>query len=387
MGVKIREKPRSSGVWWVFINHNGQRKSKKIGEKRLAKKVADQIDARLKLGDYCMSEKRFVEYAHTWITEHAPTDYKESTLIDYKAILENYVLPQFGNTSVAQINRLMVKKYLKQKVKDGISTHLADKIKAVISNVMNLAIDGGVITMNPTHRLGNIYGKSKLDSKGESSLKIDPLTRDELTLLLDTFRKHFPKHFPLVLTLSLTGVRLGEVLALKWGDIDFNSRFIDVQRSFSRGKFLSTPKNGKSRRVDMSLQLTEILWRLKHERQKEFDEMPEWVFPNEVGKLINPNNWRRRIFNKALDIAELRQIKIHLLRHTYSSLLIQAGESLAYVRDQLGHSSIKITVDTYGHLIPGANKQAVDKLDDIIPSAPNHTLYAPSNKKDSAIVG
>ena len=235
---------------------------------------------------------------------------------------------------------------------------------------MNLAVDDSIISVNPTHRLGNIYGKNKLDSKGESSRKIDPLTRDELTLLLNTFREHFSKHFPLALTLSFTGVRLGEALALKWGDIDFNSRFIDVQRSFSRGKFLSTPKNGKSRRVDMSLQLTETLWRLKHERQKECDDVLEWVFPNEVGNLINPNNWRRRIFYKALEKAELRQIRIHDLRHTYASLLIQAGESLAYVRDQLGHSSIKITVDTYGHLVPGANKQAVDKLDDVVNSAP-----------------
>jgi integrase len=58
------------------------------------------------------------------------------------------------------------------------------------------------------------------------------------------------------------------------------------------------------------------------------------------------------------------------LRHTFATLLLQQGESLAYVRDQLGHSSIKITVDTYGHLVPGGNRQAVDKLDDDIPAAP-----------------
>jgi len=59
----------------------------------------------------------------------------------------------------------------------------------------------------------------------------------------------------------------------------------------------------------------------------------------------------------------LRQIRIHDLRHTFASLLIQQGESLAYVKDQLGHHSIRITVDTYGHLVPGGNRQAVDKLD------------------------
>jgi integrase len=65
-----------------------------------------------------------------------------------------------------------------------------------------------------------------------------------------------------------------------------------------------------------------------------------------------------------LEKAGIRRVRFHDLRHTYASLLIQQGESLAYVRDQLGHSSIQLTVDTYGHLIPSANRAAVDRLDD-----------------------
>ena len=88
--------------------------------------------------------------------------------------------------------------------------------------------------------------------------------------------------------------------------------------------------------------------------------------------------------NKALKKAGLRRIRIHDLRHTYASLLIQAGESLAYVRDQLGHHSIKVTVDIYGHLDPEGNKQAVDKLDDVLPmhlDAPSPHPAPPENKQ------
>jgi len=92
--------------------------------------------------------------------------------------------------------------------------------------------------------------------------------------------------------------------------------------------------------------------------------MPEWIFVNEKGKSLDARNWRKRVFKKALEKAGLRAIRIHDLRHTYASLLIQGGESLAYVRDQLGHQSIKMTVDIYGHLAPEGNKEAVDKLDD-----------------------
>jgi integrase len=70
--------------------------------------------------------------------------------------------------------------------------------------------------------------------------------------------------------------------------------------------------------------------------------------------------------SKLLTDAKLRWIRFHDLRHTYATLLIAQGESLAYVRDQLGHHSIQITVDTYGHLVPGGNRQAVDRLDDAV---------------------
>ena len=76
------------------------------------------------------------------------------------------------------------------------------------------------------------------------------------------------------------------------------------------------------------------------------------------------------MFSKVLEKAQLQRVRFHDLRHTFASLLIAQGESLAYVRDQFGHASIELTVDTYGHLIPGANRQAVDRLDDGPTDAP-----------------
>jgi hypothetical protein len=89
-----------------------------------------------------------------------------------------------------------------------------------------------------------------------------------------------------------------------------------------------------------------------------------WVFPNRQGKPPDANNFNHRLWRPLLEKAELRRIRFHDLRHTYASLLIAQGESLAYVKDQLGQSSIKITVDLYGHLVPGANRGAVERLAD-----------------------
>ena len=91
--------------------------------------------------------------------------------------------------------------------------------------------------------------------------------------------------------------------------------------------------------------------------------MSDWIFPSRVGAPLEPNRVREAFF-LALKHAKLRRIRFHDMRHTFASWLIANGESLVYVKEQLGHHSIQITVDTYGHLIPGANRKAVNALDD-----------------------
>jgi integrase len=91
--------------------------------------------------------------------------------------------------------------------------------------------------------------------------------------------------------------------------------------------------------------------------------MSDWVFPSRVGAPLEPNRVREAFF-LALKQAKLRRIRFHDMRHTFASWLIANGESLVYVKERLGHHSIQITVDTYGHLIPGANRKAVNALDD-----------------------
>ena len=162
-------------------------------------------------------------------------------------------------------------------------------------------------------------------------------------------------------------MRLGELLALQWGDLDLHGRLITVERNYTHGR-VSTPKNGESRRVDMSVELQTALRDLYTERQLEaaankWDTMPKWIFCNASGELLDPDNLRKRVFYDLLDKGKLRKIRFHDLRHTYASLLLQQGESPVYVKEQMGHSSIQVTVDIYGHLIPGGNKAAVDRLD------------------------
>jgi len=211
-----------------------------------------------------------------------------------------------------------------------------------------------------------VLRRNRLDD-GARREKADYLTRDEVAQLLATCREHFSAWEPFVLCFVRTGVRIGEGVALQWQDVDFNARFAKIERNLVDGK-VTTPKSGKARRVDLSAQLTETLRLLLVERKREtlrrgWGEMPTWVFINESGNPVDPDNFRKRVWPKILGKAGLRTIRTHDMRHTYASLLIQNGESLAYVQEQMGHHSIRVTVDTYGHLVPGGNKAAVDRLD------------------------
>ena len=94
--------------------------------------------------------------------------------------------------------------------------------------------------------------------------------------------------------------------------------------------------------------------------------MEELAVQSPVGTQIDPSNLRK-LFNRLWTEAQLRRVRFHDLRHSFASLLLQNGESLTYVKEQMGHSSINVTVDIYGHLVPSGNRQAVDKLDDALP--------------------
>ena len=118
----------------------------------------------------------------------------------------------------------------------------------------------------------------------------------------------------------------------------------------------------------MSRQLGDELRYLRVERAKEalrkgWGDVPEWVFCNEDGRPLWRSDFERRVFHKLLTKANLRRVRCHDLRHTFASRLLQNGESPAYVKEQMGHHSIKVTVDIYRHLVPGSNRAAVDRLD------------------------
>ncbi|MBI3246534.1 MAG: site-specific integrase [Deltaproteobacteria bacterium] len=365
MAVKVRQK---DGKWWVFIDHHGKRKAKCIGDKRAAEQLKARLDAKIALGEFALDDQQerrlFAPYFRAWLDTYARAHCKDSTVAGYATAFRVYLLPRFGEQDITEISREAIKKLAYEMLAQGKSRSYVKATLAPLSEMFNHAIEDGHLTVNPALR---ILRHSRTEV-GEKTERMTFLTREELKHFLRSCRQHVAQWYPFVLLLARTGLRIGEAVALQWGDLDFHSGFIAVQRNWVDG-ILTTPKPGKWRKVDMSQQLAATLKVLHIERKKEtlrkgWKETPAWVFTSTTGTMMDPDNFRARDWPKLLAKAEMRQCRIHDLRHTYASLLIQQGESLAYVKEQLGHHSIRVTVDTYGHLVPGGNRAAVDRLDD-----------------------
>ena len=365
MGVKIRE---WKGAWWVFINHHGTRKARRIGTgetgKKAAKQVAQQIQARLALGQTALPARESLtlhDYAETWL-EHVRQVRKHTTHADYKKRLAQWILPALGALQLPDITRERVRAMVTDQLNQQLSPKTVSNNVRVLSSLLSQAMEDGLIPVNVALKPG------KFLPKVSRRRKVNPFTREEASIFLAAAKRYALPYYPLFLCALRTGLRLGELLALQWGDLDFRGRYLLVQRNYTHGQ-VTTPKSGEVRRVDMSRELTQVLEDLRLDRQLQastngWGGLPEWVFCNEAGGLMDPDNLRHRAFYALLRASGLRKIRFHDLRHTFASLLLQQGESPVYVKEQMGHSSIAITVDLYGHLIPGGNRQAVDRLDE-----------------------
>ena len=386
MGVKVRQKIKGRGKpWWVFVSHNRQRTSKMVGDKKAADEVASQIQAKIKLGEFNFDEEKpvptFKEYSKTFLEGYSMLNHKQSTRDSYNDVLSLHILPFFGKMCLNEIGRKNIKDFLYQKQQGTLSSGTIRIIRAYLSCILSQAADDEIIFVNPASKTGR-YIKAT-----EGQKDIEPYTWEEKAKFEKAALRHFPRYYPLFVCALRTGMREGELIALEPGDIDFNGGFIEVRRNCVRGN-VTTPKNGKSRRVDMSNQLADVLKNHLTDRKKEalkkgWGKTPGWLFYNESGGMIDPANLRKRVFYKCLEKTGLRRIRLHDLRHTYATLRISKGDNIADVSKQLGHHSIKITIDTYYHWMPGSSKSEVDQLDSetapiCTPTAPSHDS---ANKK------
>jgi integrase len=393
MGVKVREKVKGSKVYWLFIDHASKRRAKRVGDKKAAELAATQIRAKLAEGDISALSPApalvptFAEYAEQWLCSVAAVRCQASSVEQYRHRLTMRVLPHIGALPLSAITRERVKGLVADIVKLGnlksegrpSSPRTVQGAMQTVVAILSSAVEDGIIPSNPALRWGRVVRQDQQQVE-----EIEVFTPDELTRLLATTEAQYPDHYPFILCLARTGMRLGEAMALQWRDIDWTSRVILVRRSIRRGT-TKVPKNGKSRRVDMSQQLAAVLqgWKSLQEANAVVDgtAMPESVFPSMLGSTAAADGFRQHVWAAILRAAELRYRKPHTLRHAFASILLETGEPITYVQRQLGHHSPAFTLEVYGHLVPRGDRRAVDRLDD----ATGRNLYATTSEHIPAV--
>ncbi len=374
MEVKVRKR---GGKWYVLVDYHGRRKSKCVGSREAAEQVRRQVEARLALGDLSVlnapddKKPTFDTYADGWLKDYARIECKTSTADGYEGVLEQYLRPRFGKKLLNEIRRDDIKALINDLISKDLSRNTIRNALCVIRGLFNYAIEEGLVESNPAARLGRFTRSAKTpQSKGTA------LTSMEVKEFLKAAEEICPAYYPLFLMAVRAGLRRGELVAVQWGDVQLggddhdSQRFIVVQHNYVRREDTTT-KSKKSRRVDLSRELRRVLVELRDHRLLEAylkgknDISDELVFRSPEGTILDPDNLYHRVFLPVLAKAGIRRIRLHDLRHTFGSLLLQNGASIVYVKEQMGHSSIQVTVDIYGHLIPGANVCFVDRLDGV----------------------
>ena len=279
-----------------------------------------------------------------------------STLTNYASIAKVHILPSLGHKKLVELNVNDVDRLLSLKRDDGLAPSTVRRIRLVLAQCLNQAIRWGLLFRNVA-----VLSHAPKASRPEGRT----LTPDQARHFLATLKGH--RHEALFALMLSTGLRRGEALGLMWSDLDRDSGVIRVSRQLKRGAHglvTSDTKTFRSRRA-VNLPRTMMRTLLEHEvaqRRERARLADKWtdsdfIFTTTRGTPLDPRNFYRE-FRKICDQAGLGPWHPHELRHSAASLMLAQGVKLHVVSQVLGHSSIRITSDVYGHLLEPDREQA-----------------------------
>lgn len=375
-------------VRWFETTNDGKRraKTKSFANKADAEREAAALNDDLLSGRYINSENQsrtFAQAAQEWsMSQH---DVRDSSVKQYNDLLRTYVIPQWGNVRLQQIDETAINQWIsdlkegnaayafrktRQKPKRGLTNKYVNQIVNVtFGGVMRYALRRGWILRNPLDGIRI----ARTDPERENAQKVF-LTEEEVeelagaAFMLPLLGKYKTDRRDAVSAAIIrfsayTGARPGETFALRVGDIDLDLKRVTISKTMTQDRNGNWKKNegptktGKIRKVPLPDFLIEELRPLMQGRNPE-----EYLFRASRGEgRMDPRNWRNRVFNKAKEAAGLGDVeglRPYSLRHTYASLAIKEGCDVKNLSEAMGHSDVSMTLNKYVGLWP-------DRLDEV----------------------
>lgn len=344
------EKDKKTGKWLIQYRYTDwqgkRRKSTKRG-------FATKREAEEWLRNFLITQKadfdmKFEDFWKMYCAD-METRLREHTMRTKKYIVELKILPYFGNKRVNDITAADIRQWQNELIKMGYSPTYLKTINNQLSAIFNYAVRYYDLKSNPCEKAGSM-GKSKAE-------EMDFWTGEEFRKFIDSVMNKRLSYMAFM-TLYWTGMRLGELLALNPKDVDLKKRTISITKSYQRlGKkdVITPPKTPKSKRV---ITIPEFLAAdIKDYMDSLYDlQEDDRLFP--ITKYYLEHEMRRGIKESGV-----KRIRVHDLRHSHASMLIELGFSPLEIANRLGHEKVETTLNTYAHLYPNKQTKLAERLD------------------------
>jgi integrase len=336
------------------------RTRQEVAEK-LSKAVSDRVEGIV----YDDENMTVGEYFDVWLKGSVRGSVRQSTYDRDASLVNNHLRPALGGIRLKKLSAAHVQGFYRDRLDYGLSPSTVHKMHAILHKALSQALKWHMVPRNVTEAVR---------PPRPAPREMRPLTAEEARRLLQA--AHGNGLEALYVLAVTTGMRQGELLALRWQDVDIKNCTVSVRRTLTRNGGvieLGEPKTKKSRR---SIRLTpRAIEALEAHLERQLREIrilgdryedQGLVFTTSTGGLINPSNLRQRNFARLLKEARLPHIRFHDLRHTCATLLLTQGTHPKYVQDLLGHATIAITLDTYSHVMPGMGDQTARAMQDAL---------------------
>lgn len=305
-------------------------------------------------------------YLARWLDEAARLKLRPSTFSSY-SLNARRLTALLGRMKLNQLTPQLIQGAYAKLLKEGLAPRSIRQVHVVLHSSLRQAMRWGMVGRNAAD--GVIVPRPE-------PREMSTLTAEELGRLFEVTKDDPLQR--LWILLATTGLREGEALGLSWGDIDFSNGTVVVRRAMqrqgSKGHVLVEPKTPRSRRtIHLSRLAIEALRAQKaFQREQRLAAGTAWrsdwgdlAFSTRTGRPLG-SSWINVAFRKHLEIAGLKRVRIHDLRHTAATLLLTRGVHPKVVQDMLGHSTVTLTLDTYSHVTPALHKEAADHMDALL---------------------